>query len=124
MFRVLCVDCAACFCGQLLTASVCPSQELLDGMDVEYRVYELNAMSEGPDIQVRTHMLIEPVSPASRIFRLALCVGVAGHQAYLGDLTGQVTVPSLFINNKHVGGYSDMAKEQMEGRLMERLKEP
>ena len=38
-------------------------------------------------------------------------------QKKLVDKTGQVTVPYVFINNKFVGGYSDLLKLEKENKL-------
>lgn len=38
-------------------------------------------------------------------------------QKKLVDKTGQVTVPYVFINNKFVGGYSDLLKLEKENKV-------
>lgn len=38
-------------------------------------------------------------------------------QDYLESKTGQRTVPNIFINNEHVGGFDNLTKLQSEGRL-------
>ena len=38
-------------------------------------------------------------------------------QNYLFGKTGQKTVPNVFVNGNHVGGYDDTSKSQSEGRL-------
>jgi len=42
-------------------------------------------------------------------------------QQALGEITGQTTVPNVFISGKHIGGNSDLRakKSQLEGLLRE-----
>ena len=42
-------------------------------------------------------------------------------QSALGDLTGQTTVPNIFINKQHIGGNSDL--QSKKGELKNLLKE-
>jgi glutaredoxin 3 len=42
-------------------------------------------------------------------------------QSVLGDMTGQTTVPSIFIGQKHIGGNSDL--QNKKGQLPNLLKE-
>lgn len=42
-------------------------------------------------------------------------------QSTLGDLTGQTTVPNIFINKQHIGGNSDL--QAKKGNLKNLLKE-
>lgn len=42
-------------------------------------------------------------------------------QAYLGEKTGQRTVPNIFIEQKHIGGNSDLQKIKNAGKLKELL---
>lgn len=35
---------------------------------------------------------------------------------------GRYTVPQIFINNQHIGGFDDLARLESEGRLNELLK--
>jgi glutaredoxin 3 len=42
-------------------------------------------------------------------------------QSTLGDITGQTTVPNIFINQKHIGGNSDL--QAKKGELKNLLKE-
>lgn len=44
-------------------------------------------------------------------------------RAWLRDASGQTTVPQTFVNGKAIGGYSDMAELDDEGRLDGLLKE-
>ncbi|KAG0200672.1 thioredoxin reductase [Mortierella sp. GBA30] len=41
----------------------------------------------------------------------------AAIQAYLLELTGQRTVPNIFIGQKHVGGCDDLFKLEKSGQL-------
>ena len=43
--------------------------------------------------------------------------GDAAKRAWLLDVTGQRTVPQVFINGKSIGGFSDMAALDTAGRL-------
>lgn len=42
-------------------------------------------------------------------------------QAYLLDKTSQRTVPNIFINQKHLGGCSDLLDAQKSGKLQQLL---
>jgi glutaredoxin 3 len=42
-------------------------------------------------------------------------------QAYLAHITGQSTVPNIFIGGKHVGGCSDLEGLQSNGQLQKLL---
>lgn len=39
-------------------------------------------------------------------------------------MTGQKTVPNVFIRGKHVGGWSDMSKLHEEGNLIKLINPP
>ncbi|ORZ00027.1 glutaredoxin-1 [Lobosporangium transversale] len=41
----------------------------------------------------------------------------AAIQAYLKELTGQRTVPNIFINKEHIGGCDDLFKLEKSGQL-------
>ncbi|CAO1618997.1 unnamed protein product [Parajaminaea phylloscopi] len=43
-------------------------------------------------------------------------------QAYLLEKTGQTTVPSIFIQGKHLGGCSDLLSAKSSGKLDELIK--
>jgi len=59
------------------------------GLDTsEVKIYELDEMEEGPEIQ-----------------------------AYLSQKTGQRTVPSIFIKKKHIGGSDDLNRLDKSGEL-------
>ncbi|KAI7885600.1 glutaredoxin [Lichtheimia hyalospora FSU 10163] len=57
------------------------AKKLFDDSNIPYHLIELDKQHNGADIQ----------------------------QA-LADLTGQKTVPNIFINNTHIGGYIDLRK--------------
>ncbi|KAF9119613.1 glutaredoxin [Mortierella sp. 14UC] len=38
-------------------------------------------------------------------------------QAYLAELTGQRTVPNIFISQKHIGGCDDLFRLERSGQL-------
>lgn len=42
-------------------------------------------------------------------------------QEYLAEVTGQRTVPNIFINGNHIGGSSDLEALEREGKLDELL---
>ena len=42
-------------------------------------------------------------------------------QSYLTEKTGQRTVPNIFIQQKHVGGNSDLQTLKRNGELKKRL---
>ncbi|KAJ9133860.1 hypothetical protein NKR23_g10532 [Pleurostoma richardsiae] len=69
----------------VFSKSYCPycrnSKRILDGYGAKYNHYELNEESDGDDIQ-----------------------------AALQQMTGQRTVPNIFIGKKHIGGNSDLEK--------------
>lgn len=80
----------------VFSKSYCPfctaTKELLKGMKVDYTLYELNEMDNGSDIQ-----------------------------AALLDMTGQRTVPNVFINGKHVGGNDATQAAAKSGKLQKML---
>jgi len=55
------------------------TKRILDGLGAKYQVYELNQEDDGDEIQEA-----------------------------LQHMTGQQTVPSIFIGKKHIGGNSDL----------------
>jgi glutaredoxin 3 len=61
-------------------------------MNVNYKAFELNQMSDGSAIQ-----------------------------QYLAQKTGQRTVPNIFINKEHVGGCDDLHEAQASGKLKQML---
>ncbi|THH02803.1 hypothetical protein EW145_g6699 [Phellinidium pouzarii] len=44
-------------------------------------------------------------------------------QNYLEEMTGQRTVPSIFIHEKHIGGSDDLAALQTSGKLRDLINE-
>ncbi|XP_077987792.1 thioredoxin reductase 1, cytoplasmic-like [Glandiceps talaboti] len=77
----------------LFSKSTCPFckkiKELFNSIDVPYKVVELDQMDIGKDIQDK-----------------------------LLEMTGQRTVPNVFINGKHIGGCDDTLKKHRNGELM------
>jgi len=69
----------------VFSKSYCPycqtTKRILGEHSAKFRAYELNQESDGDVIQKA-----------------------------LADLTGQRTVPNIFINKKHIGGNSDLEK--------------
>ncbi|KAJ5615605.1 hypothetical protein N7537_000719 [Penicillium hordei] len=67
----------------VFSKSYCPycdsSKKLLDGLNANYTALELDQDAEGDAIQ-----------------------------SALAEITGQRTVPNIFINKKHIGGNSDL----------------
>lgn len=63
--------------------SYCPyctaTKNLLKSLGISFEVQELDNISDGAEIQ-----------------------------SYLAEITGQRTVPNVFINGKHIGGNSDL----------------
>lgn len=69
----------------VFSKSYCPycqnSKRILDGYGAKYAAYELNQEEDGADLQ-----------------------------AALLTITGQRTVPNIFIGKQHIGGNSDLEK--------------
>ncbi|KAI8624760.1 putative glutaredoxin [Xylariaceae sp. FL1651] len=80
----------------VFSKSYCPyctaSKKLLDSMNAKYYLLELDQVSDGSNIQ-----------------------------AALAEITGQTTVPNIFIGQKHIGGNSDL--QAKSGELKTLLKE-
>ena len=80
----------------IFSKSFCPfckkTKKLFNKLGVEATIYELNEMDDGADIQ----------------------------DALL-ELSGQKTVPNVFINGKHVGGNDDVQAANKSGELAELL---
>ncbi|GAA5843514.1 hypothetical protein JCM9279_000775 [Rhodotorula babjevae] len=80
----------------VFSKSYCPycqkTKALLRELGADVDTYELDLMEEGSD-----------------------------WQAYLGDKTGQRTVPSVFIGGKHIGGNSDLQALHKSGELKKLL---
>lgn len=77
---------------QVFSKTWCPfsqkAKKLLDDSNIPYHTVEIDLQPNGADIQ----------------------------QA-LADLTGQKTVPNIFINNTHIGGYVDLRKAFQSNKL-------
>mmetsp|Transcript_43928 Transcript_43928/g.99270 ORF Transcript_43928/g.99270 Transcript_43928/m.99270 type:complete len:135 (-) Transcript_43928:320-724(-) len=80
----------------VFSKSTCPfckkTKDLFDSLEVEYTVMELNERSDGPAIQDA-----------------------------LAQMTGQRTVPNVFIKGKHLGGNDDTQKANRDGTLLKML---
>lgn len=75
------------------TKSYCPhckaTKQLLDQLKIEYSYEDLDLLPEGAEMQ-----------------------------EYLQEVSGQRTVPNIFIKGKHIGGNSDLQALNKEGKLM------
>lgn len=75
----------------VFSKSYCPycanTKRVLDGLDAKYGLLELNEESDGDEIQ-----------------------------AALAKLTGQRTVPNVFIGQQHIGGNSDLETVVRNGK--------
>ena len=81
----------------IFSKSYCPyctkAKELFSSLNVEgTKVYELDNMDNGADIQKA-----------------------------LQDLTGQRTVPNIFVNQKHLGGNDDAQAAHRSGKLQQMI---
>jgi len=76
--------------------SWCPycrqTKQTLTDFGASFQVYELDQIDDGEEIQ-----------------------------AYLGQKTGQPTVPNIFIEQKHIGGNSDLQKIKNAEKLKDLL---
>ncbi|EKX50447.1 hypothetical protein GUITHDRAFT_92918 [Guillardia theta CCMP2712] len=83
---------------QIFSKSYCPycknAKSVFEKMGVEYHADELDQMSNGAEIQ-----------------------------AELAKLTGQRTVPNIFIDGKHLGGNDDCVRAKESGKLATLLKD-
>jgi glutaredoxin 3 len=75
----------------VFSKSYCPycrnTKSILDSFGAQYKAYELNQESDGDDIQ-----------------------------SALQNMTGQRTVPNIFIGKKHIGGNSDLENVENNGK--------
>ncbi len=82
----------------VFSKSFCPFcvnvKKLLDDLGAAYKAIELDAESDGKEIQ-----------------------------AALAEWTGQKTVPNVFIGGKHIGGCDATTNLHKEGKLLPILKE-
>ncbi|KAK4138449.1 glutaredoxin [Trichocladium antarcticum] len=83
----------------VFSKSYCPycnnTKRILDGLDAKYKSYELNQEADGSDIQ-----------------------------SALAKMTGQRTVPNIFIGQVHIGGNSDfetVVNNGKDGKKIEQL---
>ncbi|KAK4047972.1 Glutaredoxin [Microbotryomycetes sp. JL221] len=80
----------------VFSKSYCPyckkAKSLFDSLNQEYEAIELDQMEEGSD-----------------------------WQAYLAELTGQRTVPNIFIDGKPIGGSDDLRELHSNGKLKQLL---
>ncbi|QDZ17768.1 glutaredoxin [Chloropicon primus] len=70
------------------------AKSLLDSMKVTFNAVELNQIENGAEVQNA-----------------------------LKEITGQRTVPNIFIKGKSIGGCDDITRMHQQGKLEERLKE-
>ncbi|KAJ8598291.1 hypothetical protein CTAYLR_005993 [Chrysophaeum taylorii] len=80
----------------VFSKSFCPfcakTKSLFKSLEVDADIHELDQRDDGPDIQ-----------------------------AELKELTGQSTVPNVFIKGQHLGGNDDTQKAHSSGKLAEML---
>jgi glutaredoxin 3 len=50
--------------------------------------------------------------------------GIPGLREWLREVTGRATLPQIFINGHHVGGYDDLAALERSGQLDRLFDEP
>ena len=71
---------------------------------------------------VRNHSCRQHCAPSHPQFCAALPSGDGHHvQNLLADMTGQRTVPNIWVNGKHVGGGDAITAEHSSGELQKRL---
>ncbi|CAI9720014.1 thioredoxin reductase 1, cytoplasmic [Octopus vulgaris] len=80
----------------IFSKSTCPfctkAQQIFDSLGVEYKKIELDQIANGDNIH-----------------------------STLKEMSGQRTVPNIFINKKHIGGYDDTAALHKSGKLLEMI---
>ncbi|KAI9183534.1 Glutaredoxin [Blastocladiella emersonii ATCC 22665] len=80
----------------VFSKSYCPyctkAKDALKAVGAAFHAIELDQMNEGAEIQ-----------------------------AHLAELTGQRTVPNIFIKGKHIGGCSDLLELKSSGKLQSML---
>eukprot|EP00804_Cyclotella_cryptica_P012587 CCRYP_014735-RA/>CCRYP_014735-RA protein AED:0.32 eAED:0.32 QI:0/0/0/1/1/0.5/2/0/107 len=80
----------------IFSKTYCPyctaTKQLFSGMNIPAKVIELDNMDNGPEVQ-----------------------------AALLDISGQRTVPNVFIKGKHLGGNDDSQAAARSGKLQEML---
>ncbi|KAL0589697.1 hypothetical protein ABG067_002246 [Albugo candida] len=70
----------------------------------------------------KTKSLLAKHSAKHKVIELDLVQDGEAIQATLHEMTGQNTVPNIFIGGQFVGGNSDLQKLEKEGVLVEKLK--
>jgi len=82
----------------VFSKSYCPycknTKRILDGLKANYKTYELNEESDGSELQ-----------------------------AALLDISGQRTVPNVYIGKVHIGGNSDLEAVVAKGKDGKSIKE-
>jgi glutaredoxin 3 len=82
----------------VFSKSYCPycnnTKRILDGLNAKYKAIELNQEDDGDDIQNA-----------------------------LQQMTGQRTVPNIFINRVHIGGNSDLEAVVKNGKNGKKIEE-
>ncbi|KAI1314828.1 thioredoxin reductase [Mortierella claussenii] len=61
--------------------------------------------------------LLKELNVEAFIIELDTIKDGSAYQAYLAELTGQRTVPSIFIGQEHIGGCDDLHKLHKNGQL-------
>ncbi len=81
----------------VFSKSYCPycrnTKQLLSSLDAKFTVFEMDQESDGSDLQDA-----------------------------LEEISGQRTVPNVYIKQKHIGGNSDVQSLSSSGKLKELLK--
>ncbi|KAM0750098.1 putative glutaredoxin Grx1 [Meredithblackwellia eburnea MCA 4105] len=70
----------------------------------------------------RAKNLLKSLNEEAKVFELDEMEQGAEWQAYLGDKTGQSTVPSIWIDGEFIGGSSDLMGKHNSGELAKILK--
>jgi glutaredoxin 3 len=102
----------------VFSKSYCPyckaSKDLLNSFDAKFTTVELDKESKCPsssdsDLLIEANVFLGGTGDGSAI------------QDALQEITGQRTVPNIFINKKHIGGNSDLQakKNELEALLKE-----
>ena len=61
--------------------------------------------------------------PSPQVYELDTMSDGAQRQASLLEITGQRTVPNIFLNGQHIGGNSDLCNVLQDGSLADMLHE-
>ncbi|ODV82285.1 glutaredoxin [Suhomyces tanzawaensis NRRL Y-17324] len=65
-----------------------------------------------------TKQLLKQLNQDAHIVELNQTADGASIQAALAEITGQRTVPNVFINGKHIGGNSDLQELHKQNKLV------